>query len=206
MCQVASLGGGCGTDRWLFGAWRCLLPQGWRRSRLCYFLGGGANSSFTEDVISKDDTQMLLLGFSFTFFFFCHSCLVINTLGGCYEFHAGVSFLRAWGCDETALEWLGARFFFWSDPCGVLGLCQNFPSTHPPVTLPPPTGDRGDVVCPPPPTLPLPRLRSGTLRPQRLPHQGFGKCAQRRCHCSTSPSNTGVGVVMEQTRLCGDTE
>ena len=137
MCQVASLGGGCGTDRWLLGAWRCLLPQGWR-SRLCYFLGGAANSSFTEDVISKDDTQMLLLGFSFTFFFFfCHSCLVINTLGGCYEFHAGVSFLRAWGCDETALEWLGARFFSWSDPGGVLGLCQNFPSTHPPVTLPP---------------------------------------------------------------------
>ena len=51
------------------GAWKCLLPQGWR-SRLCYFLGRAANSSFTEDVISKDDTQMLLLGFSFTFFFF----------------------------------------------------------------------------------------------------------------------------------------
>ena len=86
---------------------------------------------------------------------------MINTLGGCYEFHAGVSFLRAWGCDETALEWLGARFFFWSDPCGVLGLCQNFPSTHPPVTLPPPTGNRGDVVCPPPP--PRPRCMPGPV-------------------------------------------
>lgn len=116
---------------------------------------------------------MLLLGFSFTF---CHSCLVINTLGGCYEFHA--QFLRAWGCDETGLEWLRARFFSVRPPVKSCWACARTFPAHIPVTLPPTqvTGRRGM----PPRPLPLPHRPSTpalwhSAASRGSPNQRFGK-------------------------------
>lgn len=121
----------------LLGARRGLLPRGWRTSRLSRVPGGAATSSFTEDAISKETLKMLLSWiFLYFFFFFCHSCLVLNTLGGCYKSHGRVGFLRAWGCEETGWEQPGVRFSSPSDPCWVLGLCQPLHSTRSPVTAP----------------------------------------------------------------------